>query len=346
MRSVAVALGALVLAAACGDGDGDPPLSDATSLDCPRPGLLPFRLETSGFQREENEALVKDNTRAKDEASDTLGNPGGAIVSIYAPDDQMPAAAAIEYSGLVARSTPDGGLFTHALRGEFVSLRYYDLAAQAWQEIGRTQTNEEGRYAIGDTGFVAANGQPLYAMVEADGTCTEHYNALLPAGANVIITDIDGTLTTSDEELFKQISDESHVPAMMAAADTLMQTWATKGYPIIYVTARPHLFRSETRRWLDDLGFPPGPVITAIEIGDTAGYKSRWLDRMFDVFGWVPVAAYGNADTDIIAYETSGIPKDRTFIVGPLAGMSGTVAIENNDFSEHISTFVAAQPDN
>ncbi|MGE0550601.1 MAG: hypothetical protein AB7R00_26285 [Kofleriaceae bacterium] len=341
MRSVVVAL---VLVTAC--GDGEPDLSDATSLECPRPGTLPFRLESSGFQRPENEAMVVEDIRAKDEASDTIGNPGGAIASIYLAEDQMPGPGAIEYRGLIARTTPDGGLFTHALPGEFVSLRYYDAGSQMWQQIGRTQTDGEGRYAIPDSGFVAANGEPLYAMLEADGSCTAHYNQLLPAGSNVIVTDIDGTLTTSDDELFMQISDGSYVPAMMAGADTLLQTWASKGYPIVYVTARPHLFRSETRQWLDDLGFPPGPVITAVVIGDTATYKSLWLDRMFDTFGWVPVAAYGNADTDIIAYENSGIPKDRTFIVGPLAGMSGTVAIENNDFTQHISTFVAAQPDN
>jgi len=34
------------------------------------------------------------------------------------------------------------------------------------------------------------------------------------------------------------------------------------------------------------------------------------------------------------------------FIVGPLAGMSGTQPIANLDFTDHIATYVAAQPAN
>jgi phosphatidate phosphatase PAH1 len=65
---------------------------------------------------------------------------------------------------------------------------------------------------------------------------------------------------------------------------------------------------------------------------------------MFTTFGWVPVAAYGNATTDITAYENAGIPKDVTFIIGEYAGTSGTVAIPNDDYTDHIATFVEAQP--
>jgi phosphatidate phosphatase PAH1 len=132
---------------------------------------------------------------------------------------------------------------------------------------------------------------------------------------------------------------------MMGGADHLTQAWAAKGYTIVYLTARTHDLRAESRSWLEDLGFPTGPLIT--ENGAKADvYKTLWLKRMIQSFGWEVVAAYGNADTDITAYDNAGIAKDRTFIVGPLAGMSGTQPIANLDFTNHIATYVAIQPAN
>jgi LNS2 (Lipin/Ned1/Smp2) len=335
---------ALALLAACSD---DEQLTDATSLRCPTPDGLPFRLTSSGFQNAANKSLANDDPRNKDEASDTLGNPGGLNATIYAEDNQRPMTAAVTYRGAKARTTPTGGLLSSPFGGEAVSLWYYDADKQAWQSIARATTGADGIYDLSTTGFVTPNGKPLYAMLEADRTCAAHINALYPAGAKVIVTDIDATLTTEDPEVFNQVTDESYVPKMKASADRLMQAWAMKGYPIIYLTARPHVLRIETRRWLEDLGFPPGAVITAKAfLSDAAPYKTAWMKRMVEDFHWEVVAAYGNADTDIAAYANANVPKDRTFVIGPLAGSSGTVAIANNDYAAHISTFVAAQPAN
>jgi phosphatidate phosphatase PAH1 len=162
----------------------------------------------------------------------------------------------------------------------------------------------------------------------------------------VIVTDIDGTLTTDDNEIIKQVADDTHVPAMMAAADRLTQAWAMKGYPVVYLTARTHVLRPESRGWLVDLGFPDGPLITA-NGGPTADvYKSLWMKRMINDFQWNVVAAYGNADTDITAYANAGVPLTQTFIIGPLAGTRGTMPIANNDYTQHIASFVAGQPAN
>ena len=325
----------------CGT-DELPPLTDAKSLECPKAGDLPFRLETTGFVHGENATLAKNDPRVKDESSDTMGNPGGVVASVYLADSAMPTATPIAYRGAKARTSLTGGLFAMPLAGENVSLWTYD--GTAWQTIGRTQTGDDGYYELPSTGFVAANGTPIYSMLEADGSCSEHYDYLLPAGTKVVVADIDGTLTSSDNEEFMQIGDETYTPVMMGAADKLTQTWAMKGYTVIYLTARPSVFRNETRNWLRDLMFSAGPLVTAPTVEDAAIYKTLWLKRMIDTFGWQVVAAYGNADTDIIAYNNAGIPKAQTFIVGPLAGNSGTVAIPNMDYTDHIATYVTAQP--
>lgn len=329
-----------------GEGGG---VSDATSLKCPSPGKLPFKLESSGPQDPATTSVLKENPRSKDEASDALGNPSGSIADTYIANDQKPQAGDVVYRGRKARTTELDGLGALAVPGEFVSLWYYDEKAAAWQTLGRTKTDAEGRYALPDTKFLAPNGRPIYSVLEADGTCVEHYDYTLPPGTKFVLTDIDGTMTLSDDELFKQIGDGSYVPQQNASADQLMNTWKDKGYQVVYLSARPHLFRAESRVWLDDLGFPTGPMITAnsLVFGDSAReYKGAWVKRLTTDLGWEVVAAYGNAESDIQAYEDAGIPKDITFIVGEFAGASGTVAIENNDFSQHIADFVSQQPAN
>jgi hypothetical protein len=335
---------ALVLAACGGDGD-DPPLSDAITLQCPTPGDLPFRLESRGFQRSTNQTLAERSPRFKDEASDVLGNPDGAVATVYLDNAAAPAPG-LHYQGLKARTRADQGLFSDALPGEAVSVWFHDDEAAAWVMLDRGVTDDDGHYDFDVGDFVAPNGAPVFSVLEADGSCASHRNFLLPSGSQFVVMDIDGTLTTDDNQILMQVTDETYVPAAMIGAAALAQAWDTKGYPIVYLTARDNVFDSETRGWLDALDFPPGAVITANSTATADAYKTAWLERLITDFGWVAYAAYGNADTDITAYENVAIPKDRTFIIGPNAGNEGTVAIPNGDYTEHIATFVETQPDN
>jgi phosphatidate phosphatase PAH1 len=133
---------------------------------------------------------------------------------------------------------------------------------------------------------------------------------------------------------------------MMTAANTLMQTWAMKGYPIVYLTARANEFRAETAQWLDMESFPIGATITGSNSMDAQAYKTVWLQRMVNDFGWDVIAGYGNADTDIGAYQAVSMPNSEIFIVGPQGGDMGSTAIPNMDFTDHITNYVDAQPDN
>lgn len=340
--SVRFVVVALALLSSC--TDSLPPLTEATSLVCPVPGNLPFRTPTRGFAQPANKLIVEASPRSKDEASDTIGNPNGPVASIYIAQGASPVTAPVSYRGVKGRTVESGGYFSKPLPHEHVSLWTYE--AGAWTSIGAATTAEDGSYELSDTGYVAPNGKPIYSVLDADGSCAEHYDYLYPRGTKVVVADIDGTLTLDDMQLLNQIPDGTYVPKLMGAADKLVQAWAAKGYAVIYLTARPHVFRPETRTWLHDLGFADGALITAAEVGDAAVYKTEWLKRMATTFGWTFVAAYGNADTDISAYENVGIAKNLTFIVGPLAGNRQTVAIPNMDFTAHISAFIAAQPDN
>jgi hypothetical protein len=335
----------LLMVAACGsDGTGQPAITHDTSLKCPAPAGLPFELDSWGWQKSQNEMLATNDPRNKDQAADVLGNPGGKVGSVFMEDTATTSVGPVAYLGIKARTTVTGGLFATPLPGENVSLWSYD--AGTWTMQGHGTTDAMGAYNLDSTGYVAPNQQVLYSVLEADGSCAEHYDLMLPPGSKVVVTDIDGTLTTDDNQNLMQIPDATYVPLMMGSANAMLQAWDAKGYPIIYLTARPHVERVESRIWLRDEMFPVGALITAVDVEEASAYKTLWLKRMVDDFGWDIVAAYGNAQTDIDAYNNVAIPKADTFIVGPLAGNNGTQPIANMDYAAHTASFVAAQPDN
>jgi hypothetical protein len=323
------------------NGDFDPVL-----LDCPFPRSLPFTTQSSDWINPDAQAIADANARIKDEGSDIVGNPGGPLAYTTMPQTDPPAPGLDIFEGRKQRTTNEEGLVAQPLVGENVSLWGYD--GVAWTELDRMTTDAMGAYAFSGVPLSANPFQPYYAILEADQSCAPHYMFVLDPGTPIVLADIDGTLTLSDDELSMQIADGSYDPVENTAASTMMNAWADKGYVTVYLTARPHAFRAETREWLDDHGFPPGPVVTAntLVFGETARtYKATWVSRIITDLGWELAAAYGNADSDITAYEDAGIPKDITFIIGELAGMSGTQPIENNDYTDHIAEFVEPYPD-
>lgn len=326
--------------AACVPAKGS--LTAANRLACPFPSELPFDVDY-GFASKANADVEANAGCSKDQASDVIGNPGGAQASVYIADAASPAAGAIPFHGEKARAASTSLLLTEPLPGETVSLWFND--GTEWTSLGEGTTDASGRYDIDGDGWIPPNGEPVYAVLEADGGCAEHYAYLYPPTTKVVVIDIDGTLTTDDAQIVLQSSNASYVPLAMTHAVELTKAWAeTHHYPVIYLTARQHALRAESRSWLSDLGFTPGPLITE---GGTLGadaYKTLWLQRMTQSFGWEIFAAYGNADTDITAYENAGIAKDHTFIIGPLAGTRGTQPIANMDYTSHIADFVAKQP--
>jgi len=321
-------------------GEPPPVEYDPVLLGCAPGSKFPFETEGSGFDNPDAETIAGDNPRQKDVASDLLGNPGGpyAYTTLTNAD---PVGDAVAYEGEKARTANDTGLDRTGLAGEAVSLWRYD--GDAWTQQGRQSTGDDGSYSFADAALSNNNAQPLYSVLEADQSCAPHYTWLLEPGSPFILADIDGTLTLSDEELFMQVNDAAYDPLLKGAAVELMQAWASKGYTVVYMTARPHVLRNETRAWLATHDFPAGPLISSnsLAVGSSAlEYKSAWGSRLLSDFGWSPVAFYGNADTDIGAYEAAGVPKDITFIIGELAGTEGTVAIEDDDYTAHIAAFV------
>ena len=169
-----------------------------------------------------------------------------------------------------------------------------------------------------------------------------------------IVTDIDETLTTDDTEWIHQILDSDYDPAMRPDADTLMNGYFERGYRVFYVTARGEDLslldgtgaREATEAWLDSHGFPyrSEDVFLADGLGatgtDAVDYKSGVLtDRA--AAGYTTAWAYGNAETDIQAYQAFGLADDHIFLVGDLAGTLGVEPIPTADaYTNHLADFL------
>jgi hypothetical protein len=201
------------------------------------------------------------------------------------------------------------------------------------------------------------SGATETAATETDESGTETGADSCYDERHAIVTDIDETLTTADNEFLMQLIDSTHDPAERAEASDLITDYHQRGYTIVYLTARSEgqissdniPARVLTEEWLVAHEFPMDEntrVILASEFvaGDeAAAYKGQALLDM-QAEGYTFEYAYGNAVSDIDGYEIANIPKDVTFIIGVEAGMDGTVAIPEEDWITHRASHMPTVP--
>jgi hypothetical protein len=237
-----------------------------------------------------------------------------------------------------------------------------------WVSLGVALTSEDGqhgtKYGIEDDGgrvfftVPAAHARPVgrypvRMLVRGDHSMARFALVVVPPATSSVVFDIDGTLTTDDfqlvSQLFSKLLAGSYTPKTYAAADQVVKAWSARGYLVVYLTGRPDTLREVTLDWLRGQGFPPGAVhltdTLAQALPTSAGvakYKSDFLALAQQGAKLALEAAYGNAATDIEAYATAGVPKARTFIIGPEAGKQGTTAIA--DYPGHLPSLASLPP--
>jgi len=190
----------------------------------------------------------------------------------------------------------------------------------------------------------------LASLVACGGDKDEEKGPACPETSQVVVTDIDETLTTSDTEWLDQVSDPTHDPALRPDANTMMQAYADLGFQIVYITARGQDMTlsdgrnstEATEDWLNDHDFPlqAGNLFLAEGVGalgsSAVDYKSGVIADL-EADGLVMAWAYGNADSDIEAFQLAGIPDNQIFLVGELAGEMGVEPIVDADaYTNHI----------
>jgi hypothetical protein len=224
-----------------------------------------------------------------------------------------------------------------------------------WVSLGDRVTNSEGEVSFRiDGGRLAQKGVYDFRVV-AHGDLSRAVGAIhvVKPGQAAVVFDIDGSLTTGDSEMYKQVLLGTD-PAMRTGADLVVARYADRGYQPVYLTARPAVLDLVSRRWLAEHGFPAGPLHTTVSLGEAVptnggvgAYKRDHLRAWEQSPRLVFVAAYGNSTTDIFAYAQAGIAPSNTFIVGDhggeaAAGYAPTQAV--TDFLSHLQALASLPP--
>lgn len=232
-----------------------------------------------------------------------------------------------------------GAVFHKDLEFEYVNAYLYGTGMNDWQSLGRYKTNSDGKIYVSVPPLSEGQYQ-VKMVVRGDLSETTAYVTSIKQGAKAVLFDIDETLTASDLE---QILDYTGIEAADArgGAGELVRHYVERGYHPIFVTGRSYWYAKGSRNWLANyLNVPDFTLRTTMsnETGlfNVAEYKANALNE-FQAQGIEILRAYGNATTDIEAYEAAGIPKAETYIIGKNAGANGTQAVANGSYWEHLN---------
>ena len=147
----------------------------------------------------------------------------------------------------------------------------------------------------------------------------------------VVVLDIDGTITPHNLSVFEARKDAAKVVA----------AYLNKGYTIVYLTTRVPGFQSGLAKWLEKNNLPSQPIHvaqTSEERKMPAAYKASIL-RSYTEKGWQLAYAYGDSSTDFLAYLTAGIPQGKIFALkrrGNEVCEGGGIARCLDDWTAHI----------
>jgi phosphatidate phosphatase PAH1 len=290
----------VLLALACGGDTSTWMPAETAGLDCP----LPSAEDQSWVHS--TRVLTTVQGDAHHGSADVLINPG----------DTADVVARFSY----------GPVFKD-LEDENISA-WIESAPCDWQSLGVARTDESGSARFSVPADIASSPGHHNVRFEVNGDGSDAYSSVWVAevGQPVVVFDIDGTLTTGDSEHAKSIL-YGHQHEMYAAANEVAWAWADRGYQVIYISGRPVYQDRLSRKWLDDRGFPRGPLKLTHRIREglplsslVGAFKRQAVEEMRVSQGLAFGAAYGNASTDICAYAAAGIPASDTYIIGDKAG--------------------------
>ncbi len=222
------------------------------------------------------------------------------------------------------------------LEDEDARVWVYDPERAVFEPLGRFRSDSDGKLRV-PVPPRPAGTYPVLLEVCGDLSRAWGCLAVVRSGEPAVVFDIDGTLTTSDGELFEELFGLGPAEAFPYAAATV-QLRALQGQRVLYVTGRPYWLADRTRAWLRAAGLPFGCLRLTSSNADsvpgeaTARYKAAALEEWRSA-GLELVAAYGNATSDIDAYAAAGIPPEQTFIIGKHGGQDGTQALAG--YSRH-----------
>lgn len=207
------------------------------------------------------------------------------------------------------------GLLDDAIEDEDVDV--FACRKYEWVFIGTGRTDDEGRFVVplAEDARLPIGMRDMYLSVRGDRTGTRFLAVVGFNESELAVSDVDGTLTTSEDAFAGEIIDIE--PAIHPGAAAAWRHVAATGRIPVYVTARPRKFTDDTRTWLAAHDMPRGALRLAPQLilpgDDTANYKADTLETLALPLG----IGVGNRATDIEAYSTAGLAPAEIFIKLP-----------------------------
>ena len=207
-----------------------------------------------------------------------------------------------------------------ALEDEDVDV--FACRAGEWRRAGTARTDDEGHFALELSGAdrLPIGMRDLFVSVVGDRTGVGFLGYVAPDGARLLVSDVDGTLTSSENAFLETVA-LGIEPDARAGAPRAYDAATAKGYQVVYVTARGNQYTTATRDWLTHPHFPRGPLRLSASFltlpgGDTIDYKTRAISAL-SAAGLAVTAGVGNRASDVTAYTNVGLAAERIFIEMP-----------------------------
>lgn len=235
------------------------------------------------------------------------------------------------------------------LEGEKVEV-WIEVACRDWRLFGTAITTQDGQrgtvngveddggrafFTIPESRRLPVGSYRVRMLVKGDHSEANFWLHVWEKGTRIVVSDIDGTITTSENDGLWTVFDPAS-PTPRDGASATFRAHAAKGLRIVYLTARPEFTAEGTRRWFSSNGFPPGVFHLSPsnkgELGSGAqAYKTAYLTSLVDELGLIVEWAYGNKESDLDAYLTAGVRPERIRLVaGEYAGdLKGAVRLES-----------------
>ena len=212
------------------------------------------------------------------------------------------------------------------LQDEDVDVWLQRDCAGEWEQLGTVRTSDDGEnatiYGVEDTGGwvffevpesarLGVGRHRFHFVVKGDLTTADQLVEIVGSDARFVVSDVDGTLTESENaEVLTLLNGPS--PAVNPSAPEALTALASRGYRILYLTARPGWLTTRTHEWLDERGLPPGLVHTTFTFTGAlneaaATFKREELAALGATLGRPIDFGIGNRESDAAAYVEAGI---------------------------------------
>lgn len=200
------------------------------------------------------------------------------------------------------------------LEGEEVDVWLLRGCAGAWEKIGTFTTDHEGRVRteLAKDRALAAGIHRIRFVVAGDGSATDAVAEILDPTTKFFVSDIDGTLTSSEHAEVGHVVTGSLAETHPDAARAL-GLLAERGYRPLYLSARADWLSDRTHRFLAFHGFPHGAIrITNSKEGLSGERAKQFKSSELAVLvqqGLVPSFGFGNKPSDTEAYEAGKVAR-------------------------------------